>query len=49
MEVDIILDVSKASNKTLEKLKKWVQNNPINKVKKRIALKNNNTIVCTNF
>lgn len=49
MEVDIILDVSKASNKTLKELKKWVQNNPLNKAKKRIVLKNNNTIVYTNF
>lgn len=49
MKNDLIIDVSKASNKTLKKLKIWVQNNPLNKAKKRIILKNNNVIVSTNY
>lgn len=49
MKNEIIIDTTKASNKTLEKLKKWVQNNPIHKIKKRIALKNNDVIYFTNY
>jgi hypothetical protein len=49
MKNDIIIDTSRADNKTLEKLKKWVQSNPLNKAKKRIILKNNNCIICTNY
>lgn len=49
MKVDITIDVTKSNNRTLKELKKWVQNNPLNKAKKRIVLKNNNVIICTNF
>ena len=49
MKNEIIIDVTKSNNKTLKELKKWVQNNPLNKAKKKIVLKNNDVIICTNF
>ena len=49
MKNDLVLDITKANNKTLEKLKKWVQSNSLNKAKKRIILKNNDVIIATNY
>lgn len=49
MKNDLIINVSGANNKTLNKMKIWVQNNPIHKTKKRIVLKNNDVIIATNY
>jgi len=49
MKNEIVLDVTGASNKTLEELKKFIKENPVHKIKKRIALKNKGVIYCTNY
>lgn len=49
MKNEIIIDTTKANNKTLKKLEMWVKNNPIHRVKKRIILKNCGVIYCTNY